>query len=271
MRQWLRSRLVRGAGRPLRLGLAILLLAAQPGLAQTAPGQVLTPDQEAAVRALVLQTIRDNPAVVGEALQTLQAQAQDAADAKAKDALKTQQANLMADPNAPVIGNPDGDVTVVEFFDYNCPYCKKVTPEVQALIDKDPKVRVVLREWPILGPDSEYAARAALAVRAQGKFAAFHAAMMGQQRANEATVRRVAADLGIDMTRLAADMDAPEVAAHLDLSNKLAAELGISGTPGFVIGDTIIPGFVPYQDLELAVASVRAKSESTQQTGSGNE
>ena len=271
MREWLRSRLARGTLRPLRLGLTLLLLAAQPGLAQTAPGQALTPEQEAAVRALVLQTIRDNPAVVGEALQTLQAQAQDAADAKARDALNAQQANLMADPNAPVIGNPDGDVTVVEFFDYNCPYCKKVEPEVQALIDKDPKVRVVLRERPILGPDSEYAARAALAVRAQGKFAAFHAAMMGQQRANEATVRRVAADLGIDMTRLAADMDAPEVAAHLDLSNKLAAELGISGTPGFVIGDTIIPGFVPYQDLELAVASVRAKSESTQQTGSGNE
>ena len=271
MRQWLRSRLVRGAGRPLRPGLVILLLAAQPGLAQTAPGPVLTPEQQAAVRALVLQTIRDNPAVIGEVLQTLQAQAQDAADAKARDALNAQQSNLFADPNAPVIGNPDGDVTVVEFFDYNCPYCKKVTPEVQALIDKDPKVRVVLREWPILGPDSQYAARAALAVRAQGKLAAFHAAMMGQQRANEATVRRVAAGLGIDMTRLAADMGAPEVAAHLDLSNKLAAELGISGTPGFVIGDTIIPGFVPYQDLELAVASVRAKLESTPQAGTGNE
>ena len=273
MSEWLISRLALGALRPLRLGLTILALAAQPGLSQTVtpPGQVLTPAQEAAVRALVLQTIRDNPAIVGEALQTLQTQAQDLADAQAKDALKAQEANLFADPNAPVIGNPAGDVTVVEFFDYNCPYCKKAAPEVAALIAQDPMVRVVLREWPILGPDSDYSARAALAVRAQGKFAEFHAAMMGQQRANEATVRRVAADLGIDMTQLAADMNAPEVAAHLDLSNKLAAELGISGTPGFVIGDTIIPGFVPYQDLELVVASVRANLESTQQTGSGNE
>ena len=271
MREWLRSRLARRALRPMRVGLSILLLAAQPGLAQTVPAQVLTPEQVAAVRALVLQTIRDNPAVVGEALQTLQAQAQDVADTKAKEALKAQEANLFADPNAPVIGNPAGDVTVVEFYDYNCPYCKKVAPEVAALIDKDPKVRVVLREWPILGPDSQYAARAALAVRSQGKFAEFHAAMMGQQRANEATVRRVATELGLDLDRLSADMADASVAAHLDLSNKLAASLGINGTPGFVIGDTIIPGFVPYQDLELAVASVRAKLESTQQVGTGNE
>lgn len=273
MSEWLISRLALGALRPMRLGLTILALAAQPGLSQTVtpPGQVLTPAQEAAVRALVLQTIRDNPAIVGEALQTLQTQAQDLADAQAKDALKAQEANLFADPNAPVIGNPAGDVTVVEFFDYNCPYCKKAAPEVAALIAQDPMVRVVMREWPILGPDSVYAARAALAARSQGKFAEFHGAMFEEPHANEATVRRVATALGLDLDLLATEMGDASVAAHLDLSNKLAASLGINGTPGFVIGDAIIPGLASSQDLALAVAEARAQSHNTSAGGASHD
>ena len=148
---------------------------------------------EARVKELVAEALRENPELVLEALQALE-QRQAEAEAKAAlSALSAERSTLERDSNAPVLGNPDGDVTVVEFFDYNCPYCKQAAPEVDALLQADKNVRLVLREWPILSEGSAFAARAALASRAQGKYAEFHEALMTMRGKLEAeTVLRIA-------------------------------------------------------------------------------
>ncbi|WP_425053802.1 DsbA family protein [Psychromarinibacter sp. S121] len=213
---------------------------------------------EERIKELALQAIRENPQIIMEAVQLLEAeQAAAQADAQA-DVLKNQRELLERDPNAPVLGNPDGDVTVVEFFDYNCPYCKRAMAEVQGLIAADPNVRLVYREWPILGEGSVFAAKAALAAREQGKYEEFHWALMGMQgRAEEASVLRVAEDIGLDVERLRADMDAPEIEEHIATSMRLTQALGFNGTPSFVIGDNLIPGFVEEEQLRSAVDDTR--------------
>lgn len=197
-----------------------------------------------------------------EALQALQALEQRQAEeqaAAAAAALTADRETLDRDPNAPVIGNLDGDVTIVEFFDYNCPYCKRAMPEIEALLARDPNVRIVLREWPILSEGSAFAARAALAARAQGKYAEMHDALMKMRGKLEAdTVLRVAGELGLDVEKLQADMKAPEVEEHLATSMRLAEALNFNGTPSFVIGDQLLPGFVEKAELVEAVTAARA-------------
>ena len=228
------------------------------GLA-TAPVVTAAELTEAEVKRLALEAILENPDIVMQAVAILQ-QREDAAQALAtKEVLAAQRDRLERDPNAPVIGNPQGDVTVVEFFDYNCPYCRRAAQDVQALIAADVDVRVVYREWPILGEESVFAARAALAARKQGQYEAFHWAMMQiKGRANEASVMKVAADLGMDTDRLRADMDAPEIEEHIATSMDLARLLGFNGTPSFVIGDTPAPGLIPLEELQRLVALARS-------------
>jgi protein-disulfide isomerase len=176
----------------------------------------------------------------------------------ASDFLAAEGDLIERDPNAPVLGNPDGDVTVVEFFDYNCPYCRGAAPEVEALIAADPNVRLVFREWPILGEGSVFAARASLAARAQGKYAEFHEAMMRLKgRAEEATVLRVAAEIGLDIDRLRQDMEVLEIEEHIATSMRLTRGLGFTGTPSFVIGDALVPGLVKRAQLADYVAKSR--------------
>jgi len=154
------------------------------------------------------------------------------------------------------MGNADGDVLIVEFFDYNCPYCRRATPILSDLIDENPGLRIVLREWPILGPDSELAARASLAAFKQGRYAAFHEALMDKPRANAATVRQAAEETGLDYERLLQDMNTPEVDSHLKVSQAIAERLGIKGTPAFLIGDTLIPGLLGRADLQALISQV---------------
>ncbi|BBU59609.1 MULTISPECIES: DsbA family protein [Rhodobacterales] len=236
------------------LALALVALTPLPTLAQDL--------DEARIKELVLEAIRENPEIVMEAVAILeQRQAGAQADAQAR-ALDTQRELIENDPNAPVLGNPDGDVTVVEFFDYNCPYCRRVKPEVRALIDADPNIRLVYREWPILGDGSVFAAKAALAARKQGKYEDFHWAMMGNEgRAEEASVLRVAEEVGLDIEQLRADMDAPEVEDHIATSMQLTQALGFNGTPSFVIGDALVPGFVETDQLAKLVAEARQAAE----------
>lgn len=211
------------------------------------------------VRDLVLDTIRANPGIVLEALDLLEQEQQAAQAAAAQAALTDQRALLLDDPNAPVIGNPDGDVTVVEFFDYNCPYCRSAKTELDGLLSADSNVRVVLREWPVLGEGSVFAARAALASRAQGKYAEFHNALMTMQgRAEEQSVIRVAQSIGLDIEQLRRDMDAPEVVAHLEVTSSLGRALGFSGTPSFVIGENLAPGLIRADQMQRLVAAARA-------------
>ena len=216
---------------------------------------------EARIKELVFEAIRENPEIIMEAVAILQQRDDEAQAVATQSVLRDQRDALHNDPNAPVLGNPDGDVTVTEFFDYNCPYCKRAMVEVQALLEADANVRLVYREWPILGEGSVFASRAALAARAQGKYEEFHWALMGSKgRVVEATVLRIAKDIGLDIERLKADMQSPEVEQHIAASMQLAQALGFNGTPSFVIGDALVPGFVDQVQLQEFVDENR-KSE----------
>ena len=234
------------------LSICFLALLPIPTLAQE-----LTEER---VKELVLEAIRENPSIVFEAAMLMRQQQEEANQAALTSVLERNREILLNDPNAPVLGNPDGDVTVVEFFDYNCPYCRRVKPSVEALLEQDKNVRLVYREWPILGEGSVFAARAALASREQGKYEEFHWALMGMHgRAEEPSVMRIAEEVGLDLNRLRQDMESKEIDEHFATSVRLTKELGISGTPGFVIGDAVVPGVVEADQLILLTRQARAE------------
>ena len=165
---------------------------------------------------------------------------------------------LERSPNAPVLGNPQGDVTLTEFFDYNCPFCRKMVGTVQRLILSDPQLRVVYREWPVFGPGSEFAARASLASLSQGKYWQFHEALMKLKvRAAEPTVMRVAREVGLDEAQLRREMDAKRVSNHIALSFQLADHMGLMGTPAFVAGDEAVFGAMSLKEMRDMVARAR--------------
>ncbi len=235
--------------------LAAALLSLSP---LSAGAQELTADE---VKRLALEAIRENPQIIMEAVAILQAREEEAARSATAQVLSEQRLMLEQDPNAPVIGNPEGDVTLVEFFDYNCPYCKRAAPDVKTLLEFDDNVRIVYREWPILGEGSVFAARAALAARNQGKYEEFHWAMMELNgRAEEASVLRVAAGLGIDIDRLKADMQSEDVEEHIQTSMNLASLLGFNGTPSWVIGDNLVPGLVAIDELQRLIEETRTQA-----------
>ena len=155
-------------------------------------------------------------------------------------------------------GNPAGKVTVVEFFDYNCGYCKRSLPDVLKLIETDKDVKLVIKEFPILGPGSLVAAKAAVAARRQGKYWEFHLALMNEKGAiDEARVFEVAKTVGLDGAKLRRDMEDPEIAKIIARNHTTAEALGIQGTPAFVIDQTLVPGALGFEALTGAVAAVR--------------
>jgi protein-disulfide isomerase len=168
---------------------------------------------------------------------------------------------LAQTPTVPAAGAKDADVTIVEFFDYNCPFCKKTAPELQKLLRTDPKVRILYKEWPIFGDVSEYAARSALAAHWQGKFLVAHDALIGTPHdLNEASqVDAVLKSAGIDLTQLARDRTAhaAEITAILSRNAKEAAALGFRGTPGFVVGRQLVPLALTLHDLQQLTKNAR--------------
>ena len=167
---------------------------------------------------------------------------------------------LFKDPTSPVGGNPNGDVTIVEFFDYQCGYCKRVFPRLEKLLIDDSNLRFVFKEMPILGPNSVFAARAALAARKQGEkqYVAFHKVMMASRGSlNKASVLRFATDAGLDVERLKGDMEDDNINDMIRRNLKLADALSINGTPAFVIGDTIVRGAVDLLKLKILVERAR--------------
>jgi protein-disulfide isomerase len=239
----------------MRKIITTIVVALSLALPLQAAAQDLSEDR---VRELVLETIRENPEIVMEAVAILESRQAEAQAASQAEVLARERGTLERDPNAPVLGNPEGDVTVVEFFDYNCPYCRRAKPEIEALLAADPNVRLVYREWPILGEGSVFAARAALAAREQGLYEEFHWAMIGMNgRAEESSVLRIAEDIGLDVAQLRRDMEAPEIDAHIQTSMRLAQALGITGTPSFVIGEALAPGVVDLEQFQSLVSDAR--------------
>ena len=221
----------------------------------SASSQDLTEDD---VKRLALEAILENPSIIMEAVALLEQQREAQQQQIVSELLSNNRALLENDQNAPVLGNPDGDVVLIEFFDYNCPYCKRSANDVNALIADDPNLKVVFREWPVLGEGSVFAARAALAARAQGKYDDMHWALMEQRgRVDEANVLAIARSLGLDMEQLLADMRGPVVAAHIQVSMDLAQMVGFTGTPSFIIGDALVPGAVPRDQLESYIVAAR--------------
>lgn len=166
---------------------------------------------------------------------------------------------LERDKNGIVLGNPAGNITLVEFFDYNCPFCKKILPKMQQLISSDPQLRVVFREWPVFGADSEFAARAALAALDQGKYWQTHAGLMAlRDRVAEPSVMRVVRKLGLDEAKLRRDMDSERVSDHIARSFMLADHMSLIGTPTLIAGDEGVFGDQSLKDLQDLVARARA-------------
>lgn len=165
---------------------------------------------------------------------------------------------LERDPTAPVLGNPDGDITLSVFFDYNCPRCRKMVGPIQALISSDPQLRVVYREWPVFGEGSNFAARASLASLETGRYWQFHSALMALNgRAEEASVMRAARQMGLDEAALRRGMEAEPVTRHIDLSFQLAEHMGLMGTPTFIAGDEAVFGEQSRADLAALVGRGR--------------
>jgi len=165
---------------------------------------------------------------------------------------------LERDRNAIVLGNPDGNITLTEFFDYNCPFCKKIVPSMQRLISSDPQLRVVFREWPVFGEGSDFAARASLASLDQGKYWQLHTGLMAMKdRAAEPSVMRVVRRIGLDEAKLRKDMYSDRVEDHIARSFMLADHMGLIGTPTLIAGDEALFGDQSFQDLTALVARAR--------------
>ena len=216
------------------------------------------PAWQQAVEKAVEAYIRSHPEVIEQTLQALEAKRQTEELVRVKAVIADRQNELLNDPTSPVSGNLKGDVTVVEFFDYRCGFCKRVAPAVTQLQKDDPRVRVVYKDLPILGEASETATKAALASRAQGKHQAFHEALMASKEdLSQEKVLKIAAEVGLDATKIQADMANPDYEAVIERNRALARGLGIGGTPAFVIGNEFVPGTMDLSAMKELVARVR--------------
>ena len=227
------------------LNLAALPASAQaPAAPPAAATNVFSPEQKAAIGAIVKEYFLANPEAFLEIQTALESKMEKIQADKLKVALKDNSKEIFHRPNAPVAGNPSGDITVVEFFDYNCGYCKKAYGDVAKLIEKDSKVRLVLKEMPILSKGSEEASKVALAAKLQGKYWEAHRALIGVRgELNEQTsLKAVEKIAGLDMAKLKKDMESPEVKGEIAFVRELAQKMGIQGTPHFLVGDRVIPG-----------------------------
>jgi protein-disulfide isomerase len=221
----------------------------------------LSAEQTRAIEQLVRDYILKNPETIVESLRGYEEKHRQAADEQAEKAIAANRDALVGDPTSPVAGNPNGNVTIVEFFDYRCGYCKKVVPSVQELLKTDKNVRLVFKEFPILGPDSVTASRAALATWkiAPDKYLALHLALMESRgEMNEARVLETAKKVGVDTDKLKAAMTDPAIKATLDRNLDLARTLHVNGTPAFIIGSQLVPGAVDLATLREMVATARA-------------
>ena len=247
---------------PRKRIVSVVLCSAVLGLASWSPADAeeLAPEQRQAIENLIHDYLLQHPDVLIDALRAAEQKLKSDVDEKAKRALAARRKEIFDDPTTPVRGNPKGDVTLVEFFDYRCPYCKQVQPRLEQLLAGDHELRIAYKEFPILGAVSVTAARAALAAQQQGKYEPFHNAMMAASgQITDDTVYQVAKTVGLDVDRLKRDMAAPQIEAALKANHALAEALDITGTPGFVIGDQIVPGAIELSSLKELVAEARRK------------
>jgi protein-disulfide isomerase len=237
-----------------RAALAVTVLTAAPALAAE-----FNDKQRDEIGDIVREYLMANPEVLVDVSKALEAKQQAEEDKARLTGVTEHKDEIFRSPTDYVGGNPDGDVTMVEFFDYNCSWCKKGMPEVVELMKSDKGLRFVLKEFPIFGEDSEYAARAALAARKQGKYWEMHLAMLSHEgKVNKASVDEIAAAQGLDVAQMKTDMDSEEIVGTIARNQELAQRLAINGTPAFVIDNKVVPGYLPKDGLAQKIAEVRA-------------
>jgi protein-disulfide isomerase len=218
----------------------------------------VTPAQKSTVEQIIHDYILQHPELLVEALQSAEEKMKAQAAERGRAALVDKRREIFDDPTAPVAGNPKGDVTIVEFFDYRCPYCKQVEPALEALLKEDRQLRIIYKELPILGKDSVYATRVALAARKQGKYDKFHAAMMAAKgQIDEKTILQVAAAAGLDVERVKSDMQAADIEEIIKRNYDLAQALEVHGTPAFIIGDEMVSGAIDIATMKQKIAAAR--------------
>jgi protein-disulfide isomerase len=236
----------------IRLLLALILMLPAVGSADAAE---FTPAQRAEIVSIVREALKQDPTILRDAVVALQADEGERSQASTRAAIGRTQLVQPADPS---VGDPNGDVTIVEFFDTRCPYCRKMEPVMDSFLAKDQKVRLVYKDLPILGPASVLGTKALLAAQNQGAYAKMREAVM--KLPPDTTLPQLEATahkLGLDWPRMAKEMDDPAIQARIDANLKLAHELGIQGTPALVIGSDLIPGAVDLPELQRAVADAR--------------
>ncbi|MEM7693211.1 MAG: DsbA family protein [Pseudomonadota bacterium] len=236
-----------------------LLLAVVALSASGATAQGLNQEQQSEVRELIREHLVENPEILEEAFEALQGRQQAVAAQARQDAIAELGNALRHAGDDPIGGNPEGKITVVEFFDYNCPFCRRVKPEVMELLESDDRIRYVFKEFPILSASSAQAARVALAIWALAPTAywdAHNALMAHDGTLTEDDIRAVVVDAGLDWDEVAARGDEDDITEKIRQTLEIAQRLQINGTPSFVIGDEIIPGFVEAEQLEAAVAAI---------------
>lgn len=239
---------------------AFLLAAAGTLLTGRAIAQSFTEAQRAEIVGILRDALRRDPTILREAFGALQAaEERDREDAQ-RGAIAAHRQEIFGVAADPVRGNPRGNVTIVEFFDVRCPYCKRLHAEMGPLLRRDRDIRVVMKDLPILGPQSVVAARALLAAHRQGKYAELYDALMSLRgEPTDAAIRSEAERVGLDYARLRREMEDPAIQQRLDANIALARALRIEGTPALIIGETLVPGALPVAQIEQMVAAARQR------------
>jgi protein-disulfide isomerase len=240
-----------------RLTAPILLWVLLSPISLEARAAEFTPAQRAEIVGIVRDALKQDPSILRDAVVALQADEGARTQAATRAAIAHHQARLIT-PNDPVAGDPHGDVTIVEFFDTRCPYCRRLEPVMESFLAKDHKVRLVYKDLPILGPASVLGSKALLAAQKQDAYEKMRDAVM--RLPSDTTLPQIesaARGLGLDWARMSQDMQDPVVQARIDANIKLAHDLGIQGTPALIIGNDVVPGAVDLPDLQKAVADAR--------------
>lgn len=225
------------------------------------PAYALDDTERKEIEGVVRDYLLKNPEIIQEAFMELQKRQETAQEAQRQEALTALKPLIFDSPRGVVVGNPKGDVTLVEFFDYNCGYCKRALGDLAELMKGDPNLKVILKEFPVLGAGSVEASQVAVAVRltAPDKYYAFHQKLLSERgQANKARALAAAEEVGIDKAALEKALTNPEVNATLQESLRIADALGIDGTPSYVVGESVVIGAVGHDQLKSAIASVRS-------------
>jgi len=245
-----------------RLARPLVLAAALALTAMPAAAQDFSTAQRSEIEKIIKEYLIKHPEVLQEAMAALEKKQQLAEAEKARSAIKNHSEALFNSPRQVTLGNPQGDVTFVEFFDYNCGYCKRALIDMIELMGKDPKLKVVLKEFPVLGPSSVEVAQVGVAVRMQDKtgkkYFEFHQKLLtGRGQVDKAKALAAAKEIGLDMARLEKDLKSDEIGKTLEESMKLAEALGLNGTPSYVIGNDVVIGAVGLAALSQKIQAAR--------------